>query len=318
LLPELKDNFNSSGENGSESLFAIQFFADSGQSFNGAGADTLNFPQGGPFGSCCGFYTPTQDLANAFKTDANGLPLLDTYNQSDIANDQGLADADPFTPEAGNLDPRIDFTIGRRGIDYNGWGVHPGQSWQRPSSSDIGGPYLPKKNVYQAGDDGLRGRGGWGEERSGINWHAVRYADVLLLAAEAAVETGALEKARGYVNQVRERAMNMTWVKDEAGNNAANYVIGLYNSAWTDAAVARKAVRMERRLELGMEGHRLTDLRRYGNMAEVMAAYVENESRTVTTLKAKMNPYKSAYEVFPIPQNAIDLSGGVLQQNPGY
>jgi len=318
LLAELKDNFNSTGENGSESLFAIQFFADSGQSFNGAGADTLNFPQGGPFGSCCGFYTPTQDLANAYKTDANGLPLLDTYNQSDIANDQGLDDADAFAPEAGNLDPRIDYTIGRRGIDYNGWGVHPGQSWQRPSASDIGGPYLPKKNVYQAGDDGLRGTGAWGEQRSGINWHAVRYADVLLLAAEAAVETGDLEKARGYVNQVRERAMNMTWVKDAAGNNAANYVIGLYTAPWTDAAVARKAVRMERRLELGMEGHRLTDLRRYGNMADVMAAYIENESRTISTFKDKMGTYKSHYELFPIPQNAIDLSGGILTQNPGF
>lgn len=164
----------------------------------------------------------------------------------------------------------------------------------------------------------MRGTGGWGEQLSGINWHAVRYADVLLLAAEAAVETGALEKARGYVNQVRERAMNMTWVKDAAGNNAANYVIGLYDDPWTDAAVARKAVRMERRLELGMEGHRLTDLRRYENMADVMAAYIENEARTISTFKAKMGTYKSHYELFPIPQNAIDLSGGILTQNPGF
>lgn len=317
LLPELKDNFNSSGENGDESLFAIQFFADSGQSFNGAGADTLNFPQGGPFGSCCGFYTPTQDLANAYQTDANGLPLLDTYNQTDIANDQGVDSSDSFTPEAGNLDPRIDYTIGRRGIDYNGWGVHPGQDWQRPSSSDIGGPYLPKKNVYQAGDDGVRGTGGWGQQRSGINWHAIRYADVLLMAAEAAVETGDLPLALDYVNQVRKRAMDMTWVKDAAGNDAANYVIGLYTS-FPDATYARKAVRMERRLELGMEGHRLTDLRRYGNMADVMAAYVENEGRTISTFKTKMLPYKSHMEVFPIPQAAIDLSGGIITQNPGF
>lgn len=317
LLPEFKDLWNSTGENGAESLFAIQFFSDSGQSFNGAGANTLNFPQGGPFGSCCGFYTPTQDLANAYKTDANGLPLLDTYSDSDIANDQGLADADAFTPEQGNLDPRIDYTIGRRGIDYNGWGVHPGQSWQRPSASDIGGPYLPKKGVYQSGDDGLRGTGAWGQQRSGINHHLIRYADVLLLAAEAAVETGDLAGALGYVNQVRNRAKNMTYVKGLDGNDAANYVINPYTSFPT-ADFARKAVRMERRLELGMEGHRLTDLRRYGNMQAVITKYITNESRTISTFAQKINAYQSKNDLYPIPQNAIDLSGGVLTQNPGY
>ena len=83
LDAEYLNNFNAAGENGPESIFAIQFAADDGQSFNGNIGGTLNFPGGGPFGSCCGFYQPTIDLANAFRVDANGLPLFDAYNDDD-------------------------------------------------------------------------------------------------------------------------------------------------------------------------------------------------------------------------------------------
>ena len=62
--------------------------------------------------------------------------------------------------------------------------------------------------MYYAGDDTNKGTGGWGQQRSGINYHIIRYADVLLMAAEAAVESGSLETARGYVNQVRQRAID--------------------------------------------------------------------------------------------------------------
>ncbi len=319
LLPEFVHNFSLAGENGSESIFAIQFTADSGQSFNGNLGGTLNFPNPGPFGSCCGFYQPTQDLANAYQTDAvTGLPLLDTFNQTDIANDQDEASADPFTPHAGPLDPRIDFTIGRRGIDYNGYGLHVGQDWIRAQNADISGPYLSKKNVYQAGEDGNIGTGAWGQQRSGINYHIIRYADVLLLAAEAEVEIGTLETARGYVNQIRNRAINMTPVQDPGGGPAANYVIGEYTAPWTDQAVARQAVRFERRLELAMEGHRLFDLRRWGVAESVINAYVQNEARTIPNFGTKANAYMPNMDLMPIPINAIDLSGGVLTQNPGF
>ena len=190
LNPEYVENFKSSGENSSESVFAIQFAADGGVSNQGNKGGTLNFPAGGPIGSCCGFYQPTQDLVDAFQTDANGLPLLDTYQSTHVANDYHVASADPFTLHTGNLDPRLDYTAGRRGIDYNGWGPAAGKDWIRASFDDISGPYLSKKNMYHAGDDANRGTGGWGEQRSGINYHFMRYSDVLLMAAEAAVEAG--------------------------------------------------------------------------------------------------------------------------------
>ncbi|CAN0603068.1 unnamed protein product, partial [Ectocarpus sp. 12 AP-2014] len=202
LNAEFLDNFISSGENSSESVFAIQFTADTGQSFNGNIGGVLNFPNPGPFGSCCGFYQPSQDLVNAFQTDEDGLPLLDTFNAAgnDVANDYGIEDEDAFTPHTGPLDPRLDYTVGRRGIDYNGYGTFPGHSWIRATFADISGPYLPAKNVYQSGDTDNQGTGAWGQQHSGINYNIIRFADVLLMGAEAAVELNDLASALTWVN----------------------------------------------------------------------------------------------------------------------
>lgn len=319
LNTEFLDNFNAAGENSAESVFAIQFLADDAQSPNGNIGGVLNFPNPGPFGSCCGFYQPSQDLVNAFQTDATGLPLLDTFNQTDVANDFGVDDGDPFTPEAGTLDPRLDYTVGRRGIDYNGYGAMPGQSWIRATSNDISGPYLPAKNVYQASEQSInQGTGGWGQQHSGINYNVIRYADVLLMGAEAAAETGDIASALTWVNEVRNRAKNMTYVQDASGAApAANYLVEPY-VAFADQAEAVKAVRHERRLELGMEGHRLFDIRRWGNGIQIMNDYIMNEARTIPGVGEDFLPYTAKHDLLPIPITAIDISGGVLSQNPSW
>ena len=311
LNSEYVENFKSTGENSSESVFAIQFASDGGVSNQGNKGGTLNFPGGGPLGTCCGFYQPSQDLVDAYQTDANGLPLLDTYQNSHVTNDYKVNSGDPFTPHTGNLDPRLDYTVGRRGIDYNGYGPMVGKDWIRASFDDISGPYLPKKNHYWNGDDANRGTGGWGEQRSGINYHFMRYSDVLLMAAEAAVETGNLSKALDYVNQVRNRAKNMT-----APDSGPTYVIEPYTS-FPSADYARKAVRFERRLELAMEGHRLFDLRRWGNSKSIMNTYFAKESEVITSF-ARGQSYQDKHNLFPIPIVAIDGSGGILVQNPGH
>lgn len=320
LNAEFLDNFNAAGENSSESVFAIQFAADSGQSFNGNVAGTLNFPGGGPFGSCCGFYQPTIDLANAFRVDANGLPLFDAYNDDDFANDYGINSDEAFTVDTTTpVDPRLDYTVGRRGIDYNGFGEHVGKEWIRAGFSDISGPYLPKKNVYQSSEVGTsRGSGAWGQEHSGLNYNIIRYSDVLLMAAEAAVETGDLATALTYVNLVRDRAANTSVVQAVDGSGpAANYQVGTYAS-FPDATFARDAVRFERRVELGMEGHRTFDLRRWGATTTVLPEYYANETRTITNFGPKVGAYTTTYDLIPIPVDAIGLSGGALSQNPGY
>lgn len=319
LNAKFVDNFNAVGENGPESVFAIQFAADGGLSFNGNRGATLNFPNGGPINSCCGFYQPTQDLVNAFQTDATGLPLLDTFNQTDFKNDYGITSQQPFTPDTTTpVDPRLDYTVGRRGIDYNGWGENVGKDWVRADFADISGPYQSAKNFYQAGEDVNRGTGDWGQQRAGINYNIIRFADVLLMAAEAAIETNDLALGLQYVNLVRNRAKAMPKVQaiDNSGD-AANYVVEPYAS-FPDPAFARKAVRFERRLELGMEGHRLFDLRRWGVAEQVINTYIVNEARTITNITSKFLQYQSRHDRLPIPLNAIDLSGGILQQNPGF
>ncbi|GAB1307858.1 RagB/SusD family nutrient uptake outer membrane protein [Urechidicola sp. KH5] len=318
LLTEYADNFRLAGDNSSESVFAIQFTADGGLSYNGNIGGTLNYP--GPI-NCCGFYQPTQDLVNAYQTDGSGLPLLDDYANNtvpDVANDYGITSAQPFVPHAGPLDPRLDYTVGRRGIEYNGYGVHPGKDWVRSNFSDLSGPYTPKKNVYQADESANMGAGAWGEQRSGINYHFMRYSDVLLMAAEAAVETNDIPNALTWVNMVRDRARLMTYVSNDGGATpAANYQIEAYPS-FPDQEYARRAVRMERRLEFGMEGHRLFDIRRWNVAGTTMSNYFVNEGRTVTSFAGLPAAYENKHDLAPIPVGAIDLSGGILNQNPGY
>jgi hypothetical protein len=322
LNPEFLDNFNAAGENSPESVFAIQFAADDGFSFNGNIGSTLNFPGGGPFGSCCGFYMPTIDLANAYQVDPDtGLPMLDMAALPVFKNDYNIASDAPFVPDTTTpVDSRLDYTVGRRGIDYNGFGEHIGKEWIRSAPiADISGPYLPKKSVYQESEIGVsRGNGNWGQEHSGINYNIMRYSDVLLMAAEAAVELGELGTALNYVNQVRERAANTSVVQAIDGSGpAANYVVGQYPS-FANQELARQAVRYERRLELGMEGHRLFDLRRWGVTTTVLPQYYVNESRVIENFGPKVLPYQPHFDLAPIPVDAIDLSQGVLTQNPGY
>ena len=315
LHPNQLDNFMSATENGVEAIFAIQYSADDAQSKQGNATGALNYTIG-VGGWCCGFYQPTQDLVDAYKTDG-GLPQLDTFQDTHVTNDFGVAGDAAFTPYSGTLDPRLDFTVGRRGIDYNGYGAMGGKEWVRASFDDISGPYLAKKNVFTKGDDANAGVGGWGQNLSGLNYHIMRYADVILMAAEANVELNNLSAAQALVNQIRERAQNMATVKDAAGNDAADYDIALYTAPWTDQVVARKAVRFERRLELAMEGHRTFDLRRWGVAETVMAKYISEEGETIIPF-AKGQTFQSKHTLFPIPLSAIDGSGGVITQNPGF
>jgi len=138
------------------------------------------------------------------------------------------------------------------------------------------------------------------------------------MAAEAAVETDDLGTALTYVNLVRDRAANMTVVQAVDGSGpAANYQVGLYTS-FGDQDFARNAVRFERRIELGMEGQRLFDLTRWGTAQAVLTDYYANETRTITNFGPKVAPYQAHFDLLPIPVTSIDLSGGVLIQNPSY
>lgn len=207
LTARYHDNFRTATENNEESVFAIQYSVGGAGNARGGAGEVLNYPhQGGP-GRCCGFFQPSQSLVNSFRVDNNGLPLIDTFNEQDVANDQGIRSNEPFTPHTGPLDPRLDWTVGRRGIPYLDWGNHPGFNWIRDQS--YAGPYSPIKNVYYQAEEGtLAATGAWGEYFKANNYVLIRFADVLLMAAEAEVEAGSLDRARQLVNQVRRRAAN--------------------------------------------------------------------------------------------------------------
>ncbi|RYD94057.1 MAG: RagB/SusD family nutrient uptake outer membrane protein, partial [Sphingobacteriales bacterium] len=259
-----------------------------------------------------------------FRTDAKGLPLLDgSYNSAANAlkTDQGLASSAPFTPDAGPVDPRLDHSVGRRGIAYLDWQVFPGQDWIRDQA--FGGPYAPKKYIYtKAQEARIADVSNWTKGWTGINVVLIRYADVLLMAAECEIEVGSLEKAREYVNMIRKRAADPSgFVMDAATPTkpAANYVIGTYDTPWTDKAAARTAVQFERKLELSGEGHRFFDLVRWGTAATVLNAYLTYEGAKLSNGLggAKFTPNKNEY--MPLPQTQIDLQGtATLKQNPGY
>ncbi|HET6538971.1 MAG TPA: RagB/SusD family nutrient uptake outer membrane protein, partial [Chryseolinea sp.] len=327
LHQKYHDNFNPEMRNtpGSildhESILAVQLSVNDG-AFGGNGnlGDALNFNYGsGPFG-CCGFHQPSQNLVNAFKTDSNGLPMLNSYNDpgEDVTNDDGMLSTDePFTPYPGNLDPRLDWTVGRRGIPYIDWGKHPGAQWIR--DQHYGGPYSPMKNVIGKSQVDKYSDKSWANLNSN-NIKLLRYADLLLYAAEAEVELGNLNKALEYVNLVRERAANPEGFVMNGAVKAANYNIKPYLD-FPSQEYARKAVRFERRIELGMEGHRFFDLVRWGIAAKEKNDYFAVESKKRNHLVgAKFTENKNEY--MPIPQRAIDLSSlnGIetLEQNPGY
>jgi hypothetical protein len=319
LAPTYGEIFDIVNRNGIESVYTVQYSVNDGSAgWNGGYGEVLNFPykSGGSPAGCCGFFQPTQEYVNSFRTSA-GLPLLDgTYNNDPVKSDQGLKPSDPFTEDSGPLDPRLDWSAGRRGIPYWDWGIHTGSDWLRDQS--YAGPYSPKKQVYKKSQEGIYTEtGSWTSGYTANGYRMIRYADVLLLLAECQIETGDLAGALVNINLVRARAANPDgFVKEADGvTPAANYNISEYPS-FPDADYARKALRMERKLELGMEGHRWFDLNRWGNTVEELNRILDYEKTTPwgpnMYFWATVGPEDVTY---PIPQRQIDLSNGRLKQN---
>ena len=343
--------------NGPETVLAYQASANDGapDGNNANYGERLNLPHSGSHFGCCGFHQPTFTLVSFFQTDpVSGLPLpitstpagqpvtaAGTWNS--INTDLAATCPQPAlvqtvygcTSSANmSLDPRLDWTVGRDGVPYKDWGPHA-PDWIR--SETYGGPFSPKKNAHEKAS-GAESSVGWtNTQLNSVNIHLLRYADVLLLLAEAEVEAGSLENARAIVNQIRARAAvkaqglgttradiavpindpSITWAK---------YNIGQYTTPFASQAQAREIVRAERMLELGMEGQRLFDLRRYSittpnYMQTVLNAYVAKEKTRLNKLTQAQTVAAKHLE-YPIPQNQIDLtkaSGGAgLTQNPGW
>jgi len=294
LEPNFRDVFLAENDNGPEIIFAVQHTINDGSpsNYNGSIGDRL-MPPGGPYPGY-GFLRPSQNLVDAFKTGANGLPEKGAV--------QNVEDS---------VDPRIDHTLARPGIPYLDLQVY---DWT-PREASVYGPYSPKKRMLSKNSPYYLPV--W-PYVTALNYYIIRYADVLLWRAEAAIESNDLETGRTYINRVRNRAKTGSYVKTMDGTaDAGNYVIDIYTQPFSSKNEATEALRTERRLEFAHEGHRFFDLVRWGIAADVMNSYFESEKQIRSHLtNAVFTIGKNEYQ--PIPQVQMDLSQGNMVQNPNY
>ncbi|MGP1478017.1 MAG: RagB/SusD family nutrient uptake outer membrane protein [Phocaeicola sp.] len=323
LEDNLNNNFNALTENGKESVFALQY--SNAANDTGNAAFCLNYPHNSGPGGCCGFYQPSYELVNSFQVDKDGLPYLNGEYRSlpSVSKRGGKDEPIGVNDKTIAVDPRLDFAVGRYGIPYKDWGL-PADNWVRNPVN--GGIFIPKKHVYSKAEEaaGMKAfMNGWAPG-SCMNIEYLSLRDLILLYAECLANDGKTAEAMAQVNIIRERAalpVNIITLPD--GTPAANYKIGLYptsHPAFSDKETCMKAIRMERKLELAMEGERWFDLARWGGdyMSKELKSYVDYEKNYITKFAAAsvLSPSKT---MLPIPENQIQLKGSEwLIQNDAW
>lgn len=300
----LYDNFADMSKiefnNKKEAILAIQFStANNNAHINYCNLLNTTYSDGNLFGNGDDFFLASQNLVNAFKTDANGLPYLD--------NDAPKADVSENYD--GNIDPRLDFTVGRIGFPFRGHLYTKG--WCR--AYDVYGEYSGKKGLIDPSSPLMVQGFPWGA--SALNFNLIRYADIVLLKAEADIELNTnLDEARTLINEVRAKAarsIDANYTPVELNPNKAFYAVGLYPQAGWTQDYARKAVRMERRLELAMEGQRWFDLIRWGNVVSVVNNYMKDETRLRSYYQGCSITDDEVY--LPTPVQEVDNSNGLYK-----
>lgn len=302
LYPNFLDMSNPEFNNTYEAVLAVQFSsANNGAQYNFNNCLNCTWSDGNLYGNGDDFYLASQNLVNAFRTDAQGLPYLDgSFNDEDVDG--------PDYP--GNVDPRLDFTVGRIGMP---WRSHMyNEKWCR--NYELYGQYSGKK-PYPAPESPFVKVGivPWGA--SSLNMLLIRYADVMLMKAEALIEQNKdLDEARSIINEIRRRAadsVDPNYAPIDCNPQVANYAVGQYPATGWNQDYARRAVRMERRIELAMEGHRWFDLLRWGNAVETVNQYYATEVR--------IRPYYAGANLtedelyLPIPVNQVDNAGDLYK-----
>lgn len=329
LMEHFYDNHNEEFQNNKESILDIQYSVNDGAGVSNSGLDhqTLFSRK---IGFCCDYSAPSFDLFNAFKVDENGLPLLDSFQDELLTEDHNILFNEEFTPTNAMLDPRVDWTIGRRGIAFLDWGPFTGSDWMLDQQGM--GPFLNKKiHFFKRNEGSIKTSDWWwAGGLNGDNFNLFRLSHIILWRAEVAVEEGDLETAKDLVNRIRERASDDVVMGKINNTNfaagyeldidetqaAANYNLGLYE-AFPDQEYARKAVRHEIRLEFALEGMRFFDLVRWGVDTETLTQYLENEDGLRPWMNgAQYDDGKDDH--WPVPQIQLDLQPDVLVQDPAH
>ena len=308
LEDDIHNNFRPEEEyeNGIESIWAIQYSRNDGSTYGNLnwsyGLIPPNIP--GATDGGCDFYKPSQNLVNAYRTGADGLPMLDTFNEHD------------YDMAADNADPRLFLTVGMPGLPYmfnRNYMMEETSIWSR--SNGLYGYYVSlKHNVDPALIGSYLIKGSYWA--SSMNRIVFRYADVLLMRAEAYAQMGQADQAINLVNQLRSRAATSTQMISSYPNTygVKMYISNYRGSYSKDQAV--KIVKMERRLEMGMESERFFDLVRWGDAATVLNKYFSEEiGHCAIYSAAHFTANKDEY--LPIPFSQISASNGHYTQNIG-
>lgn len=263
LCANYEDNFTLVGENGIESVFEIQYaevpWGDYGEGFGftaGSFTQILVRSRSSLIGGGWGFNHPSQNL-------------YDEFEAGDPRRDVAILVPDDAKMET----PAVEYYLGNKMLN-NKYGMY-------------------RDSTYSG-----CGFGQWGlhASRGPLNNRQIRYADVLLMQAEACLGLNDAAGAKDYINMVRAR-------------------VGLAEIATADES----ALRHERRCELAMEGHRWFDIVRWNIAEETIKAYEAGESTEYKAQVALGGGFqKGKHEILPIPYDEILLNPTKMQQNPGY
>lgn len=305
LEPDFHNNFRpeTQYENGVESIWAMQYSINDGTKYGNLnwsyGLIVPNIP--GVTDGGCDFYKPSQNLVNAYRTDADGHPFINTFNNKDY----------DLTQDA---DPRLFLTVGLTGLPYefnSKYMMDASSTWSR--SNGLYGYYVTlKQNVDP--DCGYLVKGSWWG--TPMNRIVFRYADVLLERAEAYAQLNETGEAIKLVNKIRLRAKQSTgMIANYPSDYGVKFNISTYNGSYSQED-ALKIVKMERRLEMGMESERFFDLVRWGEAEKVLNKYFAEETNKCSIYgDAHFTADKNEY--LPIPFSQVAASDGHYTQNIG-
>lgn len=309
LHDDFAKNFLWEFESGVESVWAVMRSINDGSNQGRGNFSTGLTSSLGPGYGCCSFNQPSQNLTNAFKTDVNGLPMLNDFNSG--AQILSIEDT-----RANNTDPRLAHTVGLIGMPFKydpnrvydeSYARVPGVYGFKLGMKDQELPSSPAFRQYEAFFSIAR------------NTDQIRWAEVLLWKAEALIELNRLGEALPIINQIRRRAISdesLSRIVDADGNATGNWMVGEYTDLGSQDN-ARQILRMERRLELAFESKRFFDLVRWGIAAETLNNYFDEErSRVAHLTDALFTAGRDEY--LAIPQEQITVSQGLYEQNPGY
>ena len=312
-LEDFGDIFLPEYKNSKESIFAVQHsdYQDDNTLYGRANWSNMLNGCWGIWSCGWDFHKPTQNLVNAFKT-KDGLPMFNDFNDKTEYPVNGV-------PTAQKWDPRLFHTVGMPTFPYK-YETEYTMTKDNSRTPNTYGYYASLKEVPQR-SKGETFDNPW--QAFAMNDYVLRYTDVMLMRAEALIETGKLEEARSIINDIRQRAKNS--IDKHIGYAKDQCEIALYPASYFQTKEqARQCLQWERRLELAMENGRYFDLRRWGIASKTLNQFFEKEKDVMYDGQTYAQYYKDAHftpgknEYFPLPYIQLFYVPGLYTQNKGY